>query len=231
MSEGYPDYARLSLSGGYLLYGDNGNIPNNDILFQGYVGSWPYINLMTAANGSTENMKLVLQFCTDATFAKIVGFIYIIRSWYTVSNSQYSCLSPWLQFFYGSDSGHAVNWSELGLYATVAPARQVGLASMDVPIASGNPVVNADTTTTITPSHIQPGDAVINISTALANWQVQFWYWSYDNAAWKFVGLVNSSMNAGGGSYDMPMIDAPYEIRLINNTAANGNINYAWLSK
>lgn len=227
MSEGYPDYARLSQAGGTQLFAGSGSIPQNTILFKGYVGPWPYVNLFSDPALGSENVTIVLVWFSDATFTTQVAFRYAVRNQFSIAGTQYANLSPWLQFYYVDISGNPISWTLLGLYGATGYATPNQLLSSDAPIQASNAVIAAGTSLTFNPQHVSHGAATLTVETTLATWFINLFYLTAQTYTLTFQHRISNVQNAGGGSYATPLLDAPYQITVHNSTAAAGNINWS----
>lgn len=226
MSEGYPDYARLSQQGGSELFAGVGVLPENTRLFAGYVGPWPYVNVFTLGSGAGGNVTVILQWFTDETFTQQIGFRYATRGQSSLAATQYANLSPWLIVFYTSQSGLAVNWTLFGVYGATGPATPNQLLSSDAPIGSGTVSVAANSHTNVVPQHVGTGLASLNVFTALATWHIDMLYLAASGYTLTAAGHFDSSISPHGGVFDMPMLDTEYEIAFGNDTAAAGTFLY-----
>lgn len=231
MSEGYPDYARLSRSGGVQLYSATGIAPPYFTeLFQGYVGLWPYVTLATTVGASADTALIDINYCSDSTFLVQIGFRRIIRAGGSFGVTQYANLSEWMQFYYSTISGMPIIFNELSLYGSDGYATQFNLTSLDVPIFQFNGSVAATTLVNETIQHIQPGPAKLYINTALTTWVINVQYFDYGTNTWLTLAVFNNTKNGTGGVFDMPMIDTPMRLQLDNTTAAAGTFQVSWLS-
>lgn len=230
MTVGFPDYARLSQQGGYLLYGNSGNINQNQILFEGYVGTWPYVNMATNFGASTDFAQMNLVYFADETFNDVIGFRYAIRAGASFAMTQYANLTPWLRFYYESKSGLAMPFTNLALYASQGIANQWQLASMDVPILSLDQSIGANTTATVDINHIQPGPGNINMFTGAASWFININRYDWGSAGYVFDSTVNSAKYGQALSVDLPMIDAPYQFQIHNGDSVAQTFEMSWKS-
>lgn len=225
MTEGLPDYARLSLAGGFELYNQSGVLPQNTVLFKGYVGAWPFVNLFAFPSAGAENVTLILQWFSDGTFANNAGFRNIVRSAQNFSGTQYSNLSPWLEMYYRDLSSNPISWDQLSLYGTNQPATPNQVLSSDAPIFSSNAGIAANSDLIITPQHVAFGDATLTVETSLTSWFIRFQYLAANTYTLTFHHRFSNLSMGGGGSVSCPLLDTPYSIDLHNGTAATGTIN------
>jgi hypothetical protein len=214
-----------------LLYSGAGSIPQNTILFDGYVGPWPYINLFADPNTGTENVTIYLEWYSDSTFTKLVGFRYAPRNQFSLSATQYANLSPWLRVFYTTSSGNPITWVSLAVYGATGVADANALLSSDAPLITSSASIPANTTVTVNIGHVGFGDAEFVVSTALASWYVNFFYQDALSYTGLFYTQINSSWAGSGGSFSVPALDSPHTLQVHNGTAAAGTINYCWTLK
>lgn len=230
MSVGYPDYARLSEQGGFQLFGTSGNIANEHVLFSGWVGSWPYLNLFVDCNSSADACRIAIAYYTDSTFGTQAGFRYAIRNGASFSITQYANLSPWVIISVETESGNPFPFLEIAAYASIGVADQVSLSSLDVPIFGGIVNINAGITNVIDFDHIQPGNAVFTIQTQLTDWFVYIEYFDYGSDSWIRIYQIGPESAAGSFSFTWPMLDAPHRITAKNSSATNGSFVISWIS-
>lgn len=228
--QGYPDYTRLSRSGGYLLYGIAGAPPRFTNLFRGYVGAFPYLTLVTSTDVSADFARIQMNWSPDSSFGSVVGFRYVIRGGSNLAITQYANVTDWLDIFYDTKSGNQFPFTEFSLYGSQAPATQSQLASLDVAIVSTNQPVAANGIATLNPLHIQPGNAQILVSPGNTTWFVNIFNYDYTSGAYILDGQLHSSWAGAGGSFSVPMLDAPYKIDLHAGANASGNYNFSWKS-
>lgn len=233
MTVGYPDYARLSRDGGYIFYGANPAIPQNATLFQGYCGNWPYIDLYTGINVSEpSHYQFYMEYYSDATFTKQIGYRIAIREPGSVTATQYGNLSEWLWFFYFSKDGSSLSASSIGLYGTTGQQEDFKLSSQDTPLMFNNSHIAAGTLATFTTQHIVPGNAQLTFLTGAASWYVQPQYYDYGSDSWQTIGQLNNSQYPNKQFVvDLPMIDAPMRLQVNNGDGVSQNFIFSWLPK
>lgn len=231
MTIGYPDYARLSQQGGTELYAAN-NItpPENTILFKGYVGSWPYVNLITNIPATAEVASFKVQYFTDATFSTLVGQHRCTRTSLNFGYTQYANMSPFMTFFYVTLSGNPIPISQLNLYATTEQGNPQSLADVSEGILAGVESISASTTSTHFAALINPGSTIFQLQTAAVNWFVNISYLSFDQNGYLLIKQFNSSKYVSDVQETFPMLDAPYKVQVTNNDAAAKSFVYGWAS-
>lgn len=231
MSIGYPDYARLSQQGGTQLYAAN-NItpPENTILFKGYVGSWPYVNLITNIPATAEIAQFKMQYFNDATFTTLVGQHRCTRTNLNFGYTQYANMSPFMQFFYVTESGNPIPISQLNLYATTAPGNAQSLYDVSEGILVGTESIAASTTSTHFPPLINPGATTFQLQTAGVNWFVNVSYFSFDQNGYILYKQFNHNKYVSDIQETFPMLDAPHKVSVTNSDAAAVTFVYGWAS-
>jgi hypothetical protein len=221
MSVGYPDYARLSRDGGYLLYdGVNVTPPYSTALFKGYVGSFPYITLTLSCNFGTDAASINIQYYSDATFATAVGRRIINRIGTQFSVTQYVNLSEWAIVYYTTFSGNPVNFIWFTVYGSSGPANQIQLVSTDVPIYQFDNTIAATTVVSTTPQHVQPGRGILSVYTNATSWFVILLYYDIGSGNYLRLLQVDQTIAAKGVQYDVGMLDAPLQISIDNRDAS-----------
>lgn len=231
MTVGYPDYARLSNAGGYLLYRTNGSPPENTVLFQGYVGLWPYINMFTSMNASNDYCRIQLSYFADESFSELTGFRYATRTGASFAITQYGNISPWLRVSYITISGNPISFQEWSIYGTTGYSPQINMTSADVPIFTFNQNVATTATFSVSPLHIQPGDASLMLYTTSAKWHAELTYFDFGAASPNQLFHLDDTLSAPGGIWDMPMLDAPHTFLITNDDTVTHQFVGAWTSK
>lgn len=230
MTIGYPDYARLSEQGGFSIFSTKGNVNNGAFVFEGYVGSWPYLNMFTLMSASSDFGRIALVYYADEKFTNQVGFRYAIRTGNSFAITQYANLSPWLQIQFNTISTNPMSFTEWTVYGTQGYSPQTQLASTDVPIFSTNQTIAAGTTVQAFPQHIQPGSGIANVSIGTNTWYANIFAWDYGGNAWALDTQLIGSWAGNGGVFDVPMLDTPYRIDMHNSGSAAIAFNFAWKS-
>jgi hypothetical protein len=231
MTIGYPDYARLSQDGGTQLYAAN-NIspPENTVLFKGYVGSWPYVNLITNCNSTVENAQFKMQYFNDATFTTLVGEHHCTRASLNFAYTQYANMSPFMQFFYVTETGNPFPISQLNLYATTGKADSKSLYDLSEGILVGTESIAASTTSTHFPVLINPGRTTFQLQTAGASWFINVLYFSFQQNGYILYKQFNSAKWGQDVQVEFPMLDAPHKVEVHNTAASATTFVYGWAS-
>jgi hypothetical protein len=227
---GYADYARLSQAGGTELAFAIGLVKENFIMFKGYVGAYPYVNLFLDMSTGYQPMQMLLEWYSDATFTNIVGFRFVNRVAGNLSATQYANLSPWLRVYYVTPDGSEVSFATFGLYGATAPALNNQLISNDVPLSSGAPTIAAGAIENYPAIHVQPGDAQLIVTTAASAYFFVIQYWNYSDNQYDTMYQFDQPTMGAGGSFNTPMIDAPINIRIHNEDAAAQQFTWAIIS-
>ena len=229
-SEGYPDYTRLSRSGGVLLGSATGNINSLQQLFKGYVGNFPYVAVTISVGVSADFASVNLLWYSDSTFTTLVGFRRVIRSSGQFSETQYVNLSDWLLFYVETKSGAAMPFGFVSAYGCQAPGNNVQLVSTDVPMWSTVSSVPATTTDQFVIPHVQPGAAHFTLQTVAASWFVNVNYYDWGAGAYTLFRQFNSTKYVSDISEDLPCLDSSIRIDIHNGDAAAKTFVSAWLS-
>jgi len=217
---GYPDYARLSQSGGKLLYGNYGTVPVNTVLFKGYVGDCPYVNFFCSTQNTGDFCKILFQWYTDDTFTTQVAYKYAIRGAANLGTTQYANLTPWLLVFYVSVSGNNFPFYAFSVYGAQGPAGANQLNSLDVPVGFYSATIPATTAETQTFSHVQPGAALLSGQFFGGNWLVALQYYDYGSATWLDISYLDNTGYGDGFNVSVGLLDTPMRLYLNNRNAA-----------
>ena len=231
MSIGYPDYARLSQQGGTQLYaGNNLSPPENTILFKGYVGSWPYVNLVTNCLSTVENAQLKMQYFNEASFSTLVGEHHCTRATNNFAYTQYANMSPFMQFFYVTETGNTFPFNQINLYATTGEGNSKSLYDLSEGILVGTESIAASTTSTHFPVFINPGRTTFQLQTASTTWFVNISYFSFQQNGYILYKQFNSTKWGTDVQIEFPMLDAPHKVEVHNSGAASATFVYGWAS-
>jgi hypothetical protein len=231
VSIGYEDYARLSQQGAQLLYSGFNVTPAYDTsFFAGYVGSWPYITLRLSLSATADTVEVVLAYYSDSTFSTQVGVQLAVRNSGQLSVTQYSAITPWLAIFYITKSGNPIEFFQISVYATSAPANQFNLVSMDVPIYQSNASVAAGGGSLVIPQHVQPGPAVLVVSSAVTPWYCEILYYDYGSGTYLTLVHIDQTVVTSGGVFQVALIDTPIQVALHNGSAAAGFMRASLMS-
>lgn len=231
MSIGYPDYARLSLAGGFELFNFNGTMVNGTTPFSGYVGEWPYLNVFTEFPLTSDAGLIQFTYFTDDTFTSQVGIRNLVRGNGSFATTQYANFSPFVQVDFFTKSLNPIPGVEFSIYGTTGPSGNFGLASNDTPILSVNQSIGASTSVSFPAGHIQPGAGTLLISTAATSWSVNIQFYQWSSGTYFNYGQLTSAIAAKGGSFDVPLLDAPCQLFITNGDAAARSFIVVWMSK
>lgn len=229
---GYPDYARLSQAGNRrLAFISGGSIANNQVLFSGYVGSWPYTSIALNIGATADAIKILMQYYSDNTFTNQVGFRFIIRNGAQFSSICYGNLSEWMLIFAVTQSGNPIPIVNFGVYGTEGYAPREALDSMDVPLLRVTSSVPAGTTQQFAIQHVHPGNARLLVFSAATSWNAQMFYYDYGSNS--ILQLYQQTLFGAAGTYegDYPQIDAPMYVSLRNAGAAAATMTATVLAK
>lgn len=228
MTEGYPDYSRIGLAGGYQLFAVNGTAPENTILFQGYVGNWPYLNLYTNLASGSDFYQFYMVYYSDATFTTQVGFRVAVRETSDFSVTQYGNISNWMVFYYLSKSGAAFTGSNVSLVATAGYVPDFNMASNDVPIFFFSGQITASSNSNEFVQHITPGPGHLHWYTTATTWTINVQLYNYGAGAFQTIRVLSNGVELNHGTIDLSMLDCPYQFNLVNGDAANRTYIVTW---
>lgn len=230
MSEGYPDYTRLSRSGGVLLCSATGNITNLQQLFRGYVGNFPYVALTASLGVTAQFASIDLIWYSDNTFTTSVGFRRVIRTSSQFSETQYVNLSDWLLVQVETSLGTPFNFVWFSVYGCQAPGTTYQLVSADVPMFTATQSIPATSTMSFVPQHVQPGNAEFFLQTVVANWFVNLLYYDWNAFGYTLYRQYNSATYGLNVNEVFPCLDTPTRIDVHNGDASNRTFVLAWVS-
>lgn len=231
MPTGYPDYERLARSGGFLLYNASGNLPQLTTLWSGYVGNFPYLNIVINCNSSTDFIQVRTEYYSDSTLTTLVGFRYALRTGSNFSIVQYANISEWAKVSFASQSGNAFPFISFTVFGAQGPAGQIAVSSTDAPIIDNNALIPATTTQTFFNSHVQPGAATFMVQTAATAWNINISRYDWTTNSYLLRMQLSNAIAVQGGMFDLPMLDAPYKFDIHNSDAAARAFLFMWQSK
>lgn len=229
MSIGYPDYTRLQTTGGYELASVAGPITDAQVIFQGFVGSWPYLNIYTPAALSADEYQLIIGFFADSTQHTPVGTVLATRYTSAYALAQYAVLGPWVNIQVVTASGSALDIGVIGVYGTYGNAGAARLHGGPYPILNYNATLAASTGTTQQAGYIMPGPAKINIWTAAASWYVYLGAYDYSAGNYPAVWRIDNTIAAHGGTFDLPMLDTPHLLTVHNGDTSARQFIINWI--
>jgi hypothetical protein len=224
-TEGYPDYQRMSLSSGYLLGSGSGDIPNTIVVFQGYVGSWGYINEYFQNLQSTDYYQVQVLYFSDATFSTLVAQQLGTRGGANVGARQWPVLTPWVKIQVAVAAPHVADNNIWTFYGSNQLASSAQLGDLDVPILHGSNAIPTNTTILMIPDHIIPGPAILSVSeAALGSYYTELDYFEYGSLSWLVFLNINDFCYAGGATLKIALPDAPIRARVHNGASVTNTI-------
>jgi hypothetical protein len=225
---GYIDYARTSLATGFLLAGGAQPFNAGDtILFQGYIGPFPYINFFWNAIGGASHQQVKIFFFSDNTFATSVAFSISVRTTNIIGYRQFAAISPWVQIRVTSDANDATV-AEYAFYGTTQKATSAKLGSLDAIFLETFPTVAANNVATLGPNKVYPGLCSVSVFTKVATAQFDLQRWDYSSASWQTFWLTSLLAVNASATLQLGLPDAPIQIELHNLTGAAGSLG-AWM--
>lgn len=217
---GYPDYTRLSLSSGVLLYGNTSVALIGNALFTGYVGNFQYLDTFWNKQTGTDHYTMRLDYYTDDTFATLFASQLGLRDSSSVGWKQYAPLSPWLKYTGVPSLGSLPNTADVALYGTNAKATGGKLASTHTPFFSYLNAATPNGTTTVGTFRIQPGPATFNWYIGTPDWIVTVQYWNQAAAAYQDWFIAGGQGLPQQGCLAMNLPDAPTQVVITNGSGA-----------
>ena len=139
-------------------------------------------------------------------------------------------MSPFMQFFYVTQSGLAMPVSQLNLYATTGPGDSKSLYDLTEGILVGTESIAASTTSTHFPVLINPGRSTFQLQTAGTSWFVNVSYLSFAQNGYILYKQFNSTKWGTDIQAEFPMLDAPHKVEVHNSAAASTTFVYGWAS-
>lgn len=222
MTEGYPDFQRLSRSGQYQIYYGNAVAPPVATpFFEGYVGNFPFINSFQLMGASTDYAQITFAWYSDSTFTTSIGFRVANRGGNNAAYAQYANLSDWLAVYYHTQSGNPMTFNELSLYGTQQPSEPRQLASHDTAMYSFAGNINASTENTIAITKIIPGKGLFNMYAGATSWFANFNYYDYgSNSFLNYYSVTHNSFTDSSCHIELPILDTPLQFQVSNQDAA-----------
>lgn len=227
---GYPDYTRLSRSGGVELASATGNLTNLQQIFNGYVGNFSHVAVTILLNASTDFTSVDLIWYSDNTFTQVVGFRRLIRTGGQFSETLSVNQSDWLRLQVETKSGAAMSFQFLSIYGCQAVGDQFMLASMDVPLIGQTTSVPAASTVNVVPAHVQPGPAFFTLQTVAASWFVNVNYYDWNAGAFTLYRQFNSAAYVNNIGETFSCLDTPQQFQIHNSDAAAKVFVVGWFS-
>lgn len=218
---GFPDYARLSQTGNrQLCFFFGVNFTNGQILFQGYVGSWPYTDVFMDLGATADSLRVEMIYYSDKTMSVVVGFRFAIRQSGQFSSVCYGNVSDWMKIQVHTQSGNPIAIQVFGAYATQGYSPGMSVDSLDVPLMFIHVTIPAATTSEFGMIHVHPGPARFLVNSAATSWQIKFRYYDYNTNS---IQTMYQSQVFGvptSDDLDFPLLDAPCFVDIVNNDAA-----------
>lgn len=231
MTTGFPDYARLQTFGGYELVTLAQSIASGTTIYKGYVGTWPYLNIFTGTVTQTDYYQIKLTYYTDSTYTTMAATQSVTRSNVMSTITQRAVLGPWVKAVLTTASGNAITTSALTIYGTYGNAAGVQLHTGSEAIWQLDDSIAGGATQTYNLVTVSPGPASFHLFAPKAAWAVYISYYSWAASAWAQTHQLDDTIAAHGGVWDMPMVDAPYQVQVYNGATTAQNIVGSWASK
>lgn len=230
MQTGYPDYQRLTAGGGFELATVTGSQASGAVLFEGAVGPWPYLNIATGTAAPSDTYRLAVTYYTDGTYTTVAASQSIVRTSAMSTIIQRAVLGPWVRVTLTTASGNPLTLSSLTVYGTYGAAAGNGLHTGSEVLLQVDQVIAAGATASFDVGTCIPGPAVFMLYAPKLVWTAFFYYYSWDLAAYAQYWQVDNTVAAHGGSWPVPMVDAPHRVEIANGSTAAQNIVAGWLT-
>lgn len=222
---GYIDYTRTSLATGFLLAGTSEPIEAGTVVFEGYVGAWPFINAFWNAVGGTDHYSIQLLYYSDNTFSVQVAQQISIRTGNIIGYRQYAVLSPWLQIVIMPATGGSATSIEFAFFGTTQKALATQLGSLDTQFYEQTTSIAAGGTLTTQILKIFPGRAIVTWFTGATAWTMIVQRYDMGSAAFQPFWEIGSGGVANDGQLELAMPDAPLQVVLHNSSSGTSGFN------
>lgn len=222
---GYPDYARMSLASGFTLSYTNQAFNVNTTLFQGYIGSWPYINHFWDGQAGTDFYQIQIIFSSDSSFSNDVGFYTLYRYSSSTCFKQYKCLSDWVTIQINPITLSNTNVAGITFFGTTGMIVSNDVGSLDVAsLEVSNATVNAGATLTFQPFNIFPGKNRLSwLSSQNTGWFLTVSRLDVSNT-FKPIYFSRDIKHGFGADTDIWAPDAPLQVTFRNSTASASTV-------
>lgn len=220
---GYPDYQRLSLQSGILLYGANAAITSTVVAFQGYVGNLQYINSFWNAVGGSDSYSIQLLFATDSTFTTFVSQIVAYRNGNSEGFRQFGIFTPWLKLQLVPKAGTSATVVQASFYGCMGEISAAKLGGFTKSIYDQEGSIGAGTTVTTTLTVVSPGTSVLSVFTNAAVWDLQLLAYDFPTNAFSIFFHMNSGGQQTQGQSIVAMPDSITQVKILNGDAAAKN--------
>jgi hypothetical protein len=219
---GYPDYARVSLTSGYLLAGGNNDISAGTIVFQGYVGNWSYINEYFQNTVAGNYYTININYYTDSTFTVPIAQQVSVRGNQTLAYRQHGVLSPWVAINVTPNGAHSLDTVYRSFYGSNQRATSGQLGSLDVSGIHDDVILSPGGEITAYDAHVMAGPATVSIQVLNAQgYFVNLECYNTGSASYRPFWSVNDLVAVRGGTWNVSLPDCPYQARLHNNGTGN----------
>lgn len=222
---GYPDYERISTQSGNLLASGSQVFSTTKIVFQGYVGNWPYLNLFFNGGGGTGFYNVAWVYYLDDTFSQIVAEASSARGDLTTSYVQKTPLSPWLVIFIEPAPYNGGAAAQYALYGTTGKGDSSKLGVAAGPLFEQQQSIGANSLTFFPAVIVQPCLATMSLCAQVAT--SGFLIQRYDISSQAFVTcfFIIGTVNDYSVVTPIMLPDAPIQVGLQNRTAAAGTLS------
>lgn len=230
MRAGYPDYERLTASGGYELATVTGAKASGSTLFAGFAGSWPYLNFATRTASPADTYQLAITYYTDSTYTTVAASQSITRTTTMSTIIQRAVLGPWVKVTLTTASGNPITLTALTVYGTYGAADGNKLHTGSEVLLQVDDTFTSGQTQTFNVTTCIPGPAVFMLYTPKPVWAAYFFYYSWAQSGYVQYWQIDNTVAAHGGSWPVPMVDAPHQVQIFNGSTSTVDIVAGWLT-
>lgn len=216
-NQGYPDFARVNLAAGFLLYGAQVPYTTPKTVFQGYVGIYPYIDFWWSKFLGTDEYLVQFIWFADSTFSTSVASQLTVRDSNSQGAAQYAVLGPWLQINIQPNVGGDNNPAIVAIYGTTGRAPAGIQVSDDVPFFQYNTTQAAGTVTTPTKTII-PGPAILSYFSGAGTFSFSILSLNRNSFTYTEYWTIQQAQPASG-SLLVALPDSPTKIQIFNGGA------------
>lgn len=231
MAQGYPDFQRVSRYGGYELASAAGTYADGSTVWSGFAGSWPYLFLIIATHTGSPYVQLAVDYYADAAFLTFTGRQYVVRGPNQATSSQYAVLGPWCKIVVSTSTTGTVQFNTFNVYGTYGGAGAGRIAGAATPLYASASSVSAAGTRSDLVTPVSTGAAVLSVFSASALWTVAVKYYDFASAGFVTYWEANYNLDATGGTWRVPALDAPLRVDTVNAATGAHTIGVYWIQE
>lgn len=218
---GYPDYERLSLQSGILLYGNNIAITTTIVAFQGYVGNLSYIDFFWNAVGGSDSYSIALLYFNDSSFSIGVAQTVSYRNGNSEGYRQFAILAPWVQIQVTPKAGGSATGIQIAFYGCMGESGNAKLGGFTKSIWDSDGTIAAGGSVTTTLTAVSPGPAILSVFTVAVVWDCIFSAYDFPSNTFKTFFRINSTSLQIQGSFIVAMPDSIVQTFIKNADTAS----------